>query len=47
MLYRCLFTHDEPEKPHTGTMIYFQALLLALGFLLYLTPVPMAGAVRW
>lgn len=38
MLWRC-FTNDAPEKPHTGTMIYFQALILALGFLLYLTPV--------
>jgi Zn-dependent protease len=43
MLWRCLFTHDEPEKPHTGTMIYFLGLLLALGFMLILTPVPMAG----
>lgn len=38
MLWRC-FTNDAPEKPHTATMIYFQALILALGFLLYLTPV--------
>jgi Zn-dependent protease len=42
MLWRS-FTNDEPEKPHTGTMIYFQALILVLGFLLYLTPVPLAG----
>jgi Zn-dependent protease len=42
MLWRC-FTNDEPEKPHTATMIYFLGLILALGFLLYLTPVPMAG----
>jgi Zn-dependent protease len=42
MLWRC-FTNDEPEKPHTATMVYFLALLLALGFLLYLTPVPVAG----
>jgi Zn-dependent protease len=42
MLWRC-FTNDEPEKPHTGTMVYFLALILALGFLLYLTPVPVAG----
>lgn len=47
MLYRCIFTHDEPEKPHTGTMIYFQALILALGFLLYLTPVPITSGIRW
>ncbi len=46
MLYRCLFTHDEPEKPHTGTMIYFQALILVLGFLLYLTPVPLTAGLR-
>ena len=38
MLWRC-FTNDAPEKPHTATMVYFQALILALGFLLYLTPV--------
>jgi Zn-dependent protease len=44
MLWRC-FTNDEPEKPHTGTMIYFLGLLLALGFMLLLTPVPMAGRV--
>jgi Zn-dependent protease len=42
MLWRC-FTNDEPEKPHTGTMVYFLALILALGFLLYLTPMPLAG----
>jgi Zn-dependent protease len=42
MLWRC-FTNDEPEKPHTATMVYFLALILALGFLLYLTPVPVAG----
>ena len=45
MLWRCLFTHDEPEKPHTATMIYFQLLIIALGLLLFLTPVPMAGRV--
>lgn len=38
MAWRC-FTNDAPEKGHTGTMVYFQALILALGFLLYLTPV--------
>lgn len=45
MLYRCLFTKDEPEKPHTATMIYFQALILVLGFLL-LIPVPALGRLR-
>src|SRR5579875_31996 len=45
MLWRC-FTNDEPEKPHTATMIYFQALILVLGFLLYLTPVPMMGRLH-
>jgi Zn-dependent protease len=45
MLWRC-FTNDEPEKPHTGTMIYFQALILALGFLLYMTPVAVAGRLQ-
>ncbi|HEX4155767.1 MAG TPA: site-2 protease family protein [Acidobacteriaceae bacterium] len=39
MLWRC-FTNDAPEKPHTATMIYFQALILALGFIVYLTPIP-------
>jgi len=43
MLFRTLFTRDEPEKPHTATMVYFLGLLLALGFLLILTPVPVAG----
>ena len=42
MLWRC-FTNDEPEKPHTATMIYFLGLLLALGFLLIRTPVPVGG----
>jgi Zn-dependent protease len=37
MLYRCL-TNDLPEKPHTGTMVYFLLLVLALGFVVYLTP---------
>lgn len=45
MTWRC-FTNDEPEKPHTATMVYFLALILVLGFLLYLTPVPLAGRVR-
>jgi Zn-dependent protease len=44
MLWRC-FTNDEPEKPHTGTMVYFLCLILALGFLLLGTPVPMGGAL--
>jgi Zn-dependent protease len=38
MLWRC-FTNDAPEKPHTGTMVYFQTLIVVLGFLIYLTPV--------
>ncbi|HEY5382886.1 MAG TPA: site-2 protease family protein [Acidobacteriaceae bacterium] len=38
MLWRC-FTNDVPEKPHTNTMIYFLALILALGFVVYLTPI--------
>jgi Zn-dependent protease len=42
MGWRCL-TRDVPEKPHTGTMIYFLALILALGFLLLLTPVAGLG----
>ena len=45
MLWRC-FTNDEPEKPHTATMAYFMGLILALGFLIYLTPVPLTGAIR-
>jgi len=43
MLFRTLFTKDEPEKPHTATMVYFLGLILALGFMLLLTPVPSAG----
>ena len=38
MGWRC-FTNDTPEKPDTKTFIYFLALLLALGFLLFLTPI--------
>jgi Zn-dependent protease len=38
MLWRC-FTNDVPEQPHTNTMIYFLALILALGFVVYLTPI--------
>jgi Zn-dependent protease len=41
LLWRC-FTRDVPEKPHTGTMIYFMALVLALGFLLLSTLGPIA-----
>lgn len=32
-----LFTHDDPEEGHTGTMVYFLGLVLALGFLLMVT----------
>ena len=39
MLWRC-FTNDAPEVPHSRTMILFLALVLLLGFMLYLTPVP-------
>jgi Zn-dependent protease/uncharacterized Zn finger protein (UPF0148 family) len=39
MAWRC-FTNDTPEKPGTKAFVYFQALVLALGFLMYLTPVP-------
>ena len=42
MLWRC-FTNDEPEKPDTKTFAIFQALIILLGFLLYLTPV---GGIR-
>lgn len=45
MLWRC-FTNDVPEKPHTGTMIYFLALILALGFLLLLTPMSFGAVPR-
>lgn len=38
MLWRC-FTNDVPEKPHTGTMVYFLLLILTLGFVVYLTPI--------
>ena len=43
MLWRCLFSNDTPEKPHTATMVYFLGLILALGFLLLRTPVPLTG----
>lgn len=39
MAWRC-FTNDAPEKPHTRTLIVFLALVLLLGFMLYLTPIP-------
>jgi Zn-dependent protease len=38
MVWRC-FTNDTPEKPSTRTFAIFQALVIVLGFLLYLTPV--------
>ncbi len=38
MVWRC-FTNDAPEKPDTKTFAIFQALVILLGFLLYLTPV--------
>ena len=34
------FANDTPEKPSTRSFVYFQALVLLLGFLMYLTPVP-------
>ena len=39
MGWRC-FTKDAPETPHTRTMIQFLSLILVLGFMLYLAPVP-------
>ena len=36
MTWRC-FTHDEPEKPSTRTFLYFQALVLILGVIVYKT----------
>ena len=39
MGWRC-FTNDAPEKPHTRTLVTFLSLILLLGFLLYLTPIP-------
>ena len=39
MGWRC-FTHDAPETPHTRTLVTFLSLILLLGFLLYLTPLP-------
>ena len=40
MGWRC-FTNDAPETPHSRTLIVFLALMLLLGFMLYLTPVPL------
>ena len=34
------FTNDAPETPDTRTMVQFLALILVLGFMLYLAPVP-------
>ncbi len=39
MAWRC-FANDVPEKPGTKSFVYFQALVLALGFLIYLIPIP-------
>jgi hypothetical protein len=36
MAWRC-FTRDEPEKPSTRTFLYFQALVLILGVIVYKT----------
>lgn len=41
MGWRC-FTDDAPEEPHTSSLVYFLALLLVLGMVLHLTPVPAA-----
>lgn len=41
LLWHC-FTRDVPEKPHTGTMVYFMGLVMALGFLLLSTLGPIA-----
>jgi Zn-dependent protease len=43
MTWRC-FTHDEPEKPSTKTFLYFQALILVLGVIVYKTQ--FAGMAR-
>jgi Zn-dependent protease len=43
MAWRC-FTHDEPEKPSTKTFLYFQALILVLGVIVYKTQ--FAGMAR-
>ena len=39
MGWRC-FTNDAPETPPSRTLIVFLALVLLLGFMLYLTPIP-------
>ena len=39
MGWRC-FTNDAPQVPHTRTLATFLSLILLLGFMLYLTPVP-------
>jgi hypothetical protein len=36
MAWRC-FTNDQPEKPSTKTFLYFQALVLILGVIVYKT----------
>ena len=43
MTWRC-FTRDEPEKPSTRTFLYFQALILVLGVIVYKTQ--FAGMAR-
>jgi Zn-dependent protease len=43
MVWRC-FTHDEPEAPSTRTFLYFQALILVLGVIVYKTQ--FAGMAR-
>ena len=37
MLWRTFSADDAPEQPHTGTMIYFMALIVVLGFVLLIT----------
>lgn len=39
MGWRC-FTNDDPEEPHSGTLVYYLSLFLVLGLVLHLTPVP-------
>ena len=39
MVWRC-FTNDTPERAGTKSFVYFQALVLMLGFLVLLTPLP-------
>ena len=46
MVWRC-FTNDQPEKPSTKTFLYFQALVLILGVIVYRTQFAgMAAPVR-